>query len=87
MDVGNDGTCKILSCWLTTQILGSDLAILEYTMQSIIDHITVGGQIDVTQHFGATQEHGSGISNIFAHGFGKSVTCTLNKYVKEKYID
>lgn len=81
MDVGNDGTCKILSSRLATQILGPDFAVLKYSVESIVDHITVGRQVDVTQHFCTAQEHSSWVGNIFAYGFGKGVTCTLkNKH-------
>lgn len=82
MNVGNNGTCKIIGCRLTTHILGSYFSILKYAVKGVLNQFTVRRQIDVTQQFGAAQEHSGGISYIFTNGFGESVTCTLQK-IKE----
>ena len=77
MNVGNDGACKFQCCRLTTHILGSYLAIVQDLIDGTLYHFAVGGQVDVTQHFGAAQQHGSGIGNVFANSLGECVTCTL----------
>lgn len=49
------------------------------SVHSILNHVPVVLQVDVVQHVGRGQQHGSGISNILADSLTEGVARTLRE--------
>jgi hypothetical protein len=75
----DDSSGEFIGCRVSAKILCLDLSGFQHVVNGIVDLRAVVCQVNVTQHFRCTEEHGSWISNVLANGFSESVTRSLEK--------
>lgn len=73
----DDGACELVGGGIAAEILGADLAGLQYKVYGIVDLLAVVKQVDVTQHLRRAQKHGCWIGDVLADTFGEGVTRSL----------
>lgn len=77
LKVCNDCVSEFVRRVLSTKIFGANLSRFQHTINGVIDGIAVRVQVDVSQQFGAAQQHRRWIGHIFANSFRECVSRAL----------
>lgn len=77
LKIRNDCVSEFVCRILAAQIFGANFPSFQHTIDGIHNGIAVRVQVDVSQQFGAAQQHCRWIGYIFANSFRECVSCAL----------